>query len=93
MSLAIIYRLVLEREIKILVKDLSGEIPLKPPWNRGFTFNQTGFLKTVTEHILDLQDNFKVIMLGYGRCQAMDRLPSNFKIPLFYPQADVSVSF
>ncbi len=87
MSLAIIYCPVLEREIKIPVKDLSGEIRLEPmEW--GLHVQPDLLLKTVTERILDLQDNFKAIMLGYGRCQAMDRLPSNFKIPVFYPQAD-----
>jgi len=87
MSLAIIYCPVLEREIKILVKDLSGEIRLEPmEW--GLHVQPDLLLKTVTERILDLQDNFKAIMLGYGRCQAMDCLPSNFKIPVFYPQAD-----
>ncbi|MEE9419001.1 MAG: DUF1638 domain-containing protein [Desulfatiglandaceae bacterium] len=45
-------------------------------------------LKTITEKILDLQDQAKAIMLGYGRCQAMDRLPTDFKIPVFYPDAD-----
>ena len=87
MSLAIIYCPVLEREIKILVKDLSGEIRLEPmEW--GLHVQPDLLLKTITERILDLQDNFKAIMLGYGRCQAMDRLPSNFKISVFYPQAD-----
>lgn len=87
MSLAIIYCPVLEREIKILVKDLSGKIRLEPmKW--GLHVQPDLLLKTVTERIFDLQDHYRAVMLGYGRCQAMDRLPSNFKIPVFYPQAD-----
>jgi hypothetical protein len=27
-------------------------------------------------------------MLGYGRCQALDRLPSDFAIPVFRPQGE-----
>jgi hypothetical protein len=27
-------------------------------------------------------------MLGYGRCLALDRLPDDFQVPVFYPQGD-----
>jgi hypothetical protein len=42
----------------------------------------------LTRKILNLQENVQAIMLGYGRCQAMDRLPRDFKVPVFYPPAD-----
>ncbi len=87
MSLAVIYCPVLEKEIKAVIRDVPEMTHLEPmEW--GLHIQPDVLLKTVTDRILDLQDNFKAIMLGYGRCQAMDRLPNNFKIPVFYPQAD-----
>jgi hypothetical protein len=87
MSLAVIYCPVLEREIKTLVQEFPIVTHLEPmKW--GLHIQPDLLLKFVTERILDLQDHFKGVMLGYGRCQAMDRLPNNFKIPIFYPEAD-----
>ena len=87
MSLAVIYCPVLEREIKALVEELP-EVTHLEPMEWGLHIQPDLLLKTITERILDLQDHFKAIMLGYGRCQAMDRLPNNFKIPIFHPEAD-----
>ena len=87
MSLAIIYCPVLENEIKAAVLDFPEVTHLESTeW--GLHIQPDVLLETVTERILDLQDHFKAIMLGYGRCQAMDRLPKSFKIPVFYPNAD-----
>ncbi len=87
MSLAVIYCPVLEREIKALVKE-APEVTHLEPMEWGLHIQPDLLLKTITEKILDLQDQAKAIMLGYGRCQAMDRLPTDFKIPVFYPDAD-----
>jgi hypothetical protein len=45
-------------------------------------------LQTMVERIRLLEDRVEAVMLGYGRCQAMDRLPGDLKIPVFYPQAE-----
>ncbi len=87
MSLAIIYCPVLEKEIKALAQD-QPEVTHLEPMEWGLHIQPDLLLKTVTERILKLQDHFKTIMLGYGRCQAMDRLPKNFKIPILYPEVD-----
>ena len=87
MSLAIIYCPVLEREIEAIIRGVPEVTHLeKMEW--GLHIQPDELLKSVTRKILDLQDHFKAIMLGYGRCQAMDRLPKTFKIPVFYPDAD-----
>ncbi len=26
--------------------------------------------------------------MGYGRCQALDKIPQNYKVPVYYPRAD-----
>ena len=87
MSIAVIYCPVLEKEIKALVKKVP-EVTHLEPMEWGLHIQPDMLLKTITEQILDLQDQAKAIMLGYGRCQAMDRLPTDFKIPIFYPDAD-----
>jgi hypothetical protein len=86
-SLAIIYCQVLEREIKALVQH-HPEVTHLEPMEWGLHIQPDLLLKNIINKILNLQDRFKAIMLGYGRCQAMDRLPDNFKIPIFYPEAD-----
>ena len=35
-----------------------------------------------------MQEKVDAIVLGYGRCQAMDRLGENFKVPVLRPQAE-----
>jgi hypothetical protein len=87
MTIAVIYCPVLEKEIKALVKKVP-EVTHLEPMEWGLHIQPDLLLKTMTEKILDLQDQAKAIMLGYGRCQAMDRLPTDFKIPVFYPDAD-----
>lgn len=87
MSLAVIYCPVLEREVKALAQKLP-EVTHLEPMEWGLHIQPDSLLKTVTERILYLQDHFRAIMLGYGRCQAVDRLPNNFKVPVFCPDAD-----
>jgi hypothetical protein len=87
MLIAVIYCPVLEKEIKALVKKVP-EVTHLEPMEWGLHIQPDLLLKTITEKILDLQGQAKAIMLGYGRCQAMDRLPTDLKIPVFYPDAD-----
>ena len=87
MLIAVIYCPVLEKEIKTLVNKVP-EVTHLEPMEWGLHIQPDLLLETITEKILDLQDQAKAIMLGYGRCQAMDRLPTDLKIPVFYPDAD-----
>ncbi len=45
-------------------------------------------LEVLVERIRSLQEHVDAIMLGYGRCLALDRLPDDFKVPVFYPEGD-----
>ena len=64
------------------------EVTHLEPMEWGLHIHPDLLLEKITKKILNLQDHAKAIMLGYGRCQAMDRLPTDFKIPVFYPDAD-----
>jgi hypothetical protein len=35
-----------------------------------------------------MQDRVEAVVLGYGRCQAMDRLPRDFRVPVFRPPGE-----
>lgn len=45
-------------------------------------------LETLSRQIRMIENRVDAIMLGYGRCQALDRLPNNFAVPVFYPQGE-----
>ena len=45
-------------------------------------------LDTVIRKIRSMEEDVRAVLLGYGRCQAMDRLPDDFKVPVFRPAAD-----
>ena len=86
MSIAIIYCKSLENQIKTITQGVTQVTHLESlKW--ALHVNPDMLLETLTDRILSLQDNFDAIMLGYGRCQALDRLPK-FKIPIFYPQVE-----
>lgn len=45
-------------------------------------------LKTITEKIRSVQDRVDAVVLGYGRCQALDRLPEDFRVPVVRPHGE-----
>jgi len=44
--------------------------------------------ETLSQKIYALETQVDTVVLAYGRCQTMDKLPRNFKIPVFYPKAE-----
>lgn len=87
MSLAIICCQSLEQEIKAIIQDVPEVTHLEVmDWK--LHVDPDLLLKAVAERIEVLQNDVDAIMLGYGRCQAMDRLPNHYKVPLFRPDAD-----
>jgi hypothetical protein len=87
MSLGIICCQSLEQEIKAIIRDVP-EVTHLEVMNWKLHIDPDLLLKTVAERIEVLQNHVDVVMLGYGRCQAMDRLPNHFKVPIFRPDAD-----
>ncbi len=87
MALGIVYCPVLEAEVKTVIRRVPGPIYLEQmEW--GLHTQPASLRDAVVSRIRLLQDDVGAIMLGYGRCQAMDRLPNNFKVPVFYPEAE-----
>jgi hypothetical protein len=86
MSLGIICCTVLEKEIRTLVRD-RPEVTHVEVMEWGLHTYPDKLLDVLTERILSLQEHVQAVMLGYGRCQALDRLPE-FKVPVFYPAAE-----
>ncbi len=87
MSLGVICCRGLEREVRAVVRDVSEVTHLEVmDWGL-HTFPEV-LLQTLTERIRSLQDHVDAVMLGYGRCLALDRLPDDFKVPVFYPEGD-----
>jgi Protein of unknown function (DUF1638) len=87
MSLAIICCRSLEQEIKAVIRNVP-EVTHLEVMNWELHIDPDLLLETVGEKIETLQNQVDAVMLGYGRCQAMDRLPNHFKIPVFRPDAD-----
>ena len=87
MTVGIIYCETLESEIKELVRGITEIGCLEPmPW--GLHIDPDKLLGEVRKKIERLQDRVDAIVLGYGRCQAMDRLGSDFKVPILRPAAE-----
>jgi hypothetical protein len=87
MTIGVIYCEALDAEIKALVADIPEANKLEPmPW--GLHIDPDRLLAEVRNKILHLQDRVDVIVLGYGRCQALDRLGDNFKVPILWPAAE-----
>ena len=45
-------------------------------------------LDTVNQRIRSLERRVDAVMLGYGRCQALDKLPSDFAVPVLRPEGE-----
>ena len=87
MAIGVIYCETLDAEIKALAADIPEVNKLEPmPW--GLHIDPDRLLAEVRNKILHLQDHVDVIVLGYGRCQAMDRLGEDFKVPILWPEAE-----
>jgi hypothetical protein len=87
MALGIICCRVLEKELKSLIQDVP-EITRFEVMEWGLHIRPNKLLDALSDRIRCLQNDVDAIMLGYGRCQALDRLPRNFKTPVFFPDAD-----
>lgn len=86
-SIGIICCKVLEKEIQHIVQNVPEVTHLEVlKW--GLHTRPDLLSETLSHRIDRLQDKVHAVVLGYGRCQALDKIPHNFKIPIFYPQAE-----
>jgi Protein of unknown function (DUF1638) len=87
MSLGVICCRVLEREMRAVIQDVP-EVASLEVMEWGLHTRPELLLETLIERIRSLQNHVDAIILGYGRCLALDRLPDDFKVPIFYPEGD-----
>ncbi len=87
MSIGIICCKVLEKEIKHIARNQPAVTHIEVmEW--GLHTQPDRLAQTLENAIAKLQTNVQAIVLGYGRCQALDKIPPNFDIPIFAPQAE-----
>jgi len=87
MGIGIITCQVLEKEIKTLARD-NPEVTHFEVMEWGLHVQPDRLLAAVSGQIREMEDEVEAVVLGYGRCQAMDRLPVDFKVPIFRPEAE-----
>jgi hypothetical protein len=87
MGIGIITCPVLEKEIEALVRD-NPEVTRFEVLEWGLHVQPDKLLAAVTGQIREMENEVRAVVLGYGRCQALDRLPGDFKVPVFRPEAE-----
>lgn len=87
MGVGIITCQVLEKEIGTLVRD-NPEVVRFEVMEWGLHVQPDRLLAAVSERIREMENEVQAVVLGYGRCQAMDRLPADFRVPVFRPEAE-----
>lgn len=87
MSLAVICCRVLEKEIRTLISSTAAVTHLEVmEW--GLHAKPNLLLDALSERIRAVQDRVDAVFLGYGRCQTLDKLPRDFRVPVFYPEGE-----
>jgi len=87
MTIGIIYCETLRTEILALAADIQEISHLEAmPWR--LHIHPEELLAEIKLKIEELQDKVEVIVLGYGRCQIMDQLGNDYKIPILRPEAE-----
>jgi hypothetical protein len=86
MGIGIITCQVLEKEMKTLIRDCR-EVTHFEVMAWGLHVQPDRLLATVTRQIRQMEKEVEAVVLGYGRCQAMNRLPVDFQVPIFRPEA------
>jgi hypothetical protein len=87
MTVGILCCQVLEQEVRSLIQRLPAAYHLEVlEW--GLHARPLDLLYQLTERIRAIEDRVAAIVLAFGRCQTLDRLPSDFKVPVLYPPGD-----
>jgi hypothetical protein len=86
-SVGIICCKVLENEIREVVRHVP-EVTHVDVMEWGLHIHPDVLLETLCKQIRMIENRVDAIMLGYGRCQALDRLPDDFAVPVFYPEGE-----
>ena len=78
---------VMEEELRVLAESYPQITRIKIlPW--GLHIEPDRLLREITRQIRAAEKEHRSVMLGYGRCQTLDRLGDDFKIPVYYPEGE-----
>jgi hypothetical protein len=87
MSIAVICCKVLEREVRSVLNGVPDVVHLEiMEW--GLHTRPDVLRDEVAERVRAVSSRVDAVLLGYGRCQAMDRLPADLGVPVFFPPAE-----
>jgi hypothetical protein len=87
MTVGILCCQVLEQEVRSLVKRLPGAYHLEVlEW--GLHVHPPRLLNQLLERIRAIENRVGAVVLAFGRCQTLDRLPDDFKVPVLYPPGE-----
>lgn len=87
MSVGVICCRVLEKEVRAVIRGVR-EVTHLEVMEWGLHIQPDRLLATVSRRIRSLERRVDAVMLGYGRCQALDRLPSDFAVPVLRPEGE-----
>ena len=87
MTVGILCCRVLEQEVKSLIHRLPGDFYLEVlEW--GLHVHPPALLHKLVERIRAIESRVGAVVLAFGRCQTLDKLPDDFKVPVLYPPGE-----
>jgi len=87
MSVGILCCRVLEQELNSLLDRMPGEYHLEVlEW--GLHATPAALLNKLVERTRAIEDRVSAVVLAFGRCQTLDKLPDDFKVPVLYPPGE-----
>ena len=87
MSVGVICCRVLEKEIRAVIRGVP-EVTHLEVMEWGLHIQPARLLEKVHQSLRSLEGHVDAVMLGYGRCQALDKLPSAFSVPVLRPEGE-----
>ena len=87
MTIGILCCQVMEQEVRSLIRHAPNEFQIEIlEW--GLHIHPPLLLNRLVERIRTFEDQVSAVVLAFGRCQTLDKLPDDFKIPVLYPPGE-----
>jgi len=87
MPSAVVCCKVMEREVRSVASRLAPQAMVEVmDW--GLHVKPERLLAHLNAAIRRLEDKVDAVVLGFGRCQCLDKLPTDFKVPVIYPPGE-----
>lgn len=87
MTIGILCCQVMEQEVRSLIRRFPDAFQIEIlEW--GLHIHPPLLLNRLVERIRALEDHVTAVVLAFGRCQTLDKLPEDFRIPVLYPPGE-----